>query len=97
MTQLATTISRVRKLRGFTQAKLAQGVGITTQYVSLLETGRRTPSNDQLQKIAEVLDFPVAWLWCLATDPDTLETQEAQSLAENLRDLVMASIDAGAV
>lgn len=50
--------ARIRK--NLTQAELAEKVGITNKYLSMLETGNATnPSKPVMQKIAEALDIPV--------------------------------------
>ena len=50
--------------RGFTQAELAEAVGIKAAYLSQIETGRRRPGRDLLPRLAEAL----------GTDPDDLDT-----------------------
>lgn len=44
-----------REYRGFTQQELAGQVGISTPYLSQLETGKRTGKTDVLSKLAKVL------------------------------------------
>jgi putative transcriptional regulator len=40
----------------FTQKELAQKVGVTPEYISYLECGKKTPSMKTLNKIAEILN-----------------------------------------
>lgn len=44
-----------REYRGFTQQELAGQVGISTPYLSQLETGKRTGKTDVLSKLAKLL------------------------------------------
>jgi DNA-binding XRE family transcriptional regulator len=44
-----------REHRGMTQQQLAEAVGISTPYLSQLETGKRTGAADVLKSIAQVL------------------------------------------
>ena len=56
--------SRIRDLRvakGLTQMAIA-GPGISAGYVSLVESGKRTPSADMVARFAERLGVPVAEL-----------------------------------
>jgi len=52
---LASNLKMYRKLQGFSQAKLAEIVDVTENYIALIETGRRFPSANVLEKIAEAL------------------------------------------
>ena len=70
---------RVRKLRlvrGLTQAQVA-GDGMSTSYVSLVESGRRTPSAEIAEQIAERLNVSLA---DLAT-PDEDAQQRSRRVA----------------
>lgn len=51
------SILRERRIRkGLSQRELASKIGITQTFLSLVEHGKRVPSYDVLQRIAEVLD-----------------------------------------
>jgi len=45
-----------RKLRKFTQEKLAEKAGLSVVFLSLLENGRRTASFNSLVRIAKALN-----------------------------------------
>lgn len=51
-----------RRKKGLTQAELAKAVGVTTNYISLIEKGKKTPSVKTIQKIALALDVPASSL-----------------------------------
>lgn len=56
---LGTKISRIRKLRSLTQMQLAERVGISTNALSLIETGVGFVTAETLEKIVTALDvFP---------------------------------------
>lgn len=65
-----------RKHGNRSQAAIAGLCGITERYLSLIETGKRTPSSELLRRLAAELSVPVAAL--LAEEPST---KEAFSLA----------------
>ena len=52
---LAANLKIYRKNLGFSQAKLAEMAEITDNYIALIETGKRFPSVNMLERIAKVL------------------------------------------
>lgn len=52
-------IRAFRKLKGFTQAKLAKSVGMSVSVLGEIERGNRMPPENKLHLIAEVLQIPV--------------------------------------
>ena len=63
ISKMADTVISKRKELKITQAQLAQKTGINRGMISRLESCGYTPSIDQLQSIAEVLDFEVVDLF----------------------------------
>lgn len=63
ITKIADTIIAKRKEQKLTQAQLAKMTGINRGMISRLESCDYTPSIDQLQSIAEVLNFEVVDLF----------------------------------
>ena len=61
--KMADTIIAKRKAKKITQAQLAEMTGINRGMISRLESCDYTPSIDQLQAIAETLDFEVVDLF----------------------------------
>ena len=57
--KMADTITAKRKGKKLTQAQLAELTGINRGMISRLESYDYTPTSDQLQAMAEVLDFEV--------------------------------------
>lgn len=55
-------LKRIRKLRGVTQPVLAEWVGLSVNYLSLVENGERVVSIDALNRLAEALDVPARFL-----------------------------------
>lgn len=53
--QLGRNIYKLRKRRDMTQEKLAEEVGITLNYLGIIEIGNKMPSMKVLIKISEVL------------------------------------------
>lgn len=56
--------SKIRKLReevGLTQEDLAKSVGLSSEFISFLELGKRSPSLESLSRIARFLDKEVSF------------------------------------
>lgn len=53
---LGQRVKELRKSRGYTQEKLAETIGIETNSLSAIESGRHFPSLVTLEKISEHLD-----------------------------------------
>lgn len=56
---LGANISERRKKLGWTQAELAERIGVDTETVSRFERGSNLPSLQRLEKIAEILKLPL--------------------------------------
>ena len=55
--QLRKNIKKYRLEKGLTQEKLSELTGISTDYLSEIERGKRTPSIKRFVLIAEALDI----------------------------------------
>jgi transcriptional regulator with XRE-family HTH domain len=58
-TILGTNIKRYRNIKGFSQAKLAEMLDISPNFISEIETGKRWLSSDTLVNFAEALEIEV--------------------------------------
>jgi len=63
---IADTIQRSRKKKGLSQSELGEKVGLSTSSISWIETGRREPTSQQLESIADELDIPLHVLSALS-------------------------------
>jgi transcriptional regulator with XRE-family HTH domain len=54
---LAGNIKKRREVLGISQAKLAEKVGTSTQYIGQIEQQNKFPSSEMLEKIAIALEF----------------------------------------
>ena len=52
-------VKHYRNLKGFTQEDLSEMTGISSDYLSEIERGKRTPSFKRILLIAEALDIEV--------------------------------------
>jgi transcriptional regulator with XRE-family HTH domain len=63
--ELGRAIKVMRTASGIKQKEIASRTGVTANYVSLVEAGKRDPSISFLRQIAKVIDVPVGlfFLW----------------------------------
>jgi transcriptional regulator with XRE-family HTH domain len=57
--KLGARIKLLRENSGLTQEELSETAGISQNFMSQLETGRRSPSLPTINKIASVLNVPI--------------------------------------
>ena len=55
-------LRHLRSLSGLTAAELAKKAGVTPNYLTLVETGKKPPSYAILCRLAKAYDIPVATL-----------------------------------
>lgn len=70
---LGRSIKLCRTNRGLSQDELAQKVGLSASYISLIEKGDRDPAMSTVEKIAMALGVPISLLTFLAADPGELK------------------------
>jgi transcriptional regulator with XRE-family HTH domain len=64
MEELGQRIKKARQSRSVTAAQLAEGIGVSANYVSELERGvKKNPSMGVIARMAEVLDYPVDYFF----------------------------------
>ena len=56
---LAFNIKQLRSQHGFTQARLAEKADASTQYVAMIELGRKFPSVELLERIASAFEVDI--------------------------------------
>jgi transcriptional regulator with XRE-family HTH domain len=61
-TSIGERIAVLRQRRGWSQAELAKGLGLSHSYVSLIESGRRLPRHRVLARLAATLECSVDYL-----------------------------------
>jgi transcriptional regulator with XRE-family HTH domain len=82
---LGERIKEIRKVRGLTQAKLAEMVDIEQKHVSRIESAKNYPTMDRLEKLAVALNVPLMSFF----DFKHLENDEVRALSieEMLKEL----------
>lgn len=68
---LGKRIKGLRRLKRFTQKSMSEELGISVSMLSSIERGKKYPSHDLINKIAEILQVPLEELFVLPEgDPD---------------------------
>jgi transcriptional regulator with XRE-family HTH domain len=87
VTRMNTRIARIRKEANLTQQEFADRLGLTKNFVSLIETGGRKPSDRTISDICRIFDIQEDWL------KDGLEPMRAaKSREEEIADLVGSAL-----
>jgi transcriptional regulator with XRE-family HTH domain len=69
-----------RSLADLPQSELAKKISVDPSLVSMLERGKRKPTRDILERIAEALEIPFHLFALLATEPADLTTDDSGSI-----------------
>lgn len=63
MSELSKRIRELRLLNRDTQADLAQKLGMSRSYISMLECGKREPQREELEAIADMYNVDMNYLF----------------------------------
>jgi transcriptional regulator with XRE-family HTH domain len=77
-TVLALNMKEQRRILGITQAELAERVNTSTNYIALIETEKKFPTPEMLERIAAALEIDPPILFAIEIRPLT----EAETLAK---------------
>ena len=93
---LGANIAARRKELGWTQAELAERIGVDTETVSRFERGSNLPSLTRLEKLAYILRLPLARLLSASSpqvdDQAAIILEWVSALKERDREFVLASL-----
>ena len=79
----AKNLRENRRKCGFSQEKLAENAGITTQYLAMMEIARKFPSPNVLENLAEAMNIKVYELFLIDHSPrDELELLRKEIISE---------------
>lgn len=71
-------IKAARKARKMTQKQLAEAIGLTQNYIAMIETGRREPSERTISDICQVCGVDEIWLRTGTGDMDEPKTRREE-------------------
>ena len=64
---LANNMKKYRKMQGISQAKLAEKINSATNYIAMIEIGKKFPSPNMLERIAQALNVDTPELFTTQT------------------------------
>jgi len=82
---LAFNMKLHRKKLGLSQAKLAEIINVSDNYIALIEIGRRFPSLTTLEQLASAMNIDILELFSIKT----IEISEKK----DLKDTILSDID----
>lgn len=88
--EIGRSIRLLRTARGISQKELAETVGCSNNYLSLVERGRRTPSIRFVDQIGTALDVPTSQLFALADDDVDIRDPTRRQLVDKLKRLILS-------
>lgn len=98
-TVLGDNIRKLRNSRGWTQAYLADRLGNTSSFVTMIEAGKKGMSLDAIERLSQIFEIPVASLF-LTNDSitktesqKTLRNIELENLKKELTEKITTSIN----
>ena len=91
---LSTNIKNFRKVRGWTQEKLAEEAEMSVQAINFFEGKRRWPAEDSLSKIASALNIEVYQLFIPQDKTPVIieETPKNEKIRAQLTDEIVEQI-----
>ena len=81
---LAQNIKKRRKILGISQAILAEKVGTSTHYIGQIETCKKFPSSEMLERLATALEFDSPELFATKTFKDEEVIKVHESISADL-------------
>ncbi len=89
---LAQNLKYYRKRKNFSQSQLAEKAETSTNYIATIETGKKYPSPNTLEKIANALEINAIDLFQLKNDIDKYDL-EIEKFKENLKQVLIETIN----
>ena len=91
---LAKNMKRFREILGISQMDLAEKVGCSPTLIGKIETMKRFPSADNLDRIAEALDITPADLFMDADNSEAVKSKTSQQKCKSqLKMKILKAID----
>ena len=90
---LASNLKSFRAARGWSQAKLAEKAGISTQHIGMIETKINFPSSAMIEKLAKALKIDPAELFYREIDPETIRKNAEKAVIEDFGEAFCSMIN----
>ncbi|GHV33524.1 hypothetical protein AGMMS4952_25470 [Spirochaetia bacterium] len=90
---LAANLKEYRRMRGFSQDRLAELANISSQYLATIETCRKFPTPEVMDLLAAALGIKTHLLFEVSTTPEEALERLYQTVAANIERLVASTIE----
>jgi len=89
----AHNLKKKRQNCGFSQAKLAELVSVSTHHIATIETARNYPTLDLVERMAKALDIEIHELFINPLSPYEEMERLYQAMAKNIDQLVAEAVE----
>jgi len=90
---LAHNLKKKRQNCGFSQAKLAEMVNVSTHHIATIETARNYPTLDLVERMANALNIEIYELFIVKPTPENAMERLHNTLVGNLEKVVADAIE----
>jgi transcriptional regulator with XRE-family HTH domain len=89
----AHNLKEKRQNCGFSQARLAEIVNVSTHHIATIETARNYPTLDLVERMANALDIEIYELFINPLSPHEEMERLYQAVAKNIEQVVSESVE----
>jgi transcriptional regulator with XRE-family HTH domain len=89
----AHNLKEKRRNCGFSQAKLAEMVNVSTHHIAMMEIARNYPTLDLVERLAKALNIEIYELFINPLSPPEEMERLYQTVAKNIEQVVGAAIE----
>ena len=89
---LISIIKKQREKKGLSRTQLAHAAGLSPAAISLIESGKKSPTLTTLEKISSALEIPLPILTFLALETEDVQP-EKRAAFQQVRKPVLAMIE----
>jgi transcriptional regulator with XRE-family HTH domain len=89
---LANNLKEFRRINGFSQDKLAELADISSQYLATVETCRKFPTPEVLERLAAALDVETQLLFSVSPSPEEAMEKLHQSIVKDIDSVVANAV-----
>jgi transcriptional regulator with XRE-family HTH domain len=88
----AHNLKNKRQNCGFSQAKLAEMVGVSTHHIATIETARNYPTLDLVERLANTLNIEIYELFINPLSPPEEMERLYETVAKNIDQIFMTTV-----
>jgi len=89
----AHNLKKKRRNCGFSQAKLAEMINVSTHHIATIETARNYPTLDLVERMANALNIEIYELFINPLSPPEEMERLYQTVAKNIEQVVAEAVE----